>query len=435
MFEERYQGAGVFELHLSPSAPDAVRFPEWSVSDDHDHRLWSWIVITPNRLPVDGLSANTVFGASQFTGAIRSFDVDLDGAVTLAGPSISVLLGDENGIGPSREVVWGDGSAGTRTFSVDFWTEGPNALFASANRRVNGLRRGTVFDDFTYTRLAFGLRGRPESSGIRKFADYPVTSTALRTELERINQEAQTVRVNPDRTVDIGLPTGSMFRQTPRALVWDGPSMTDGDIAVLRATELTYHVDADSFATYSRYHYNTGFSDVTEGSTFPGGATNPSPPYKDIAGSNTLRMDVNDGSESITTAADALSERRLNQERHALTHEIVCRVESRPDLRRFLRAGDMVWISAPRMGILDVTDQVVAGGKTLNPRRFRCIGLRRPITSGMGVYIIGNFTQTVVDASDWVQWEDGPTTIEVGKPAGKARTLRDLVGVRPRGAR
>lgn len=427
MFEERHLAAGSFDVTISGEAPNEMRFPDWDVDTDHDYRLFSWLVITPSRIHDPGLTASSLWAASQFTGVVREFTVEMDGTVTLGGASIHVLLGNENGHGPSRNNVNGDGGAGTRKFSTDFWIAGTDGFFSTNNLRVNGLTAGTVYDDFTYTYGVFTIGGTP-SGGIQDFSEYPVTATALRKELDALGYDHSVWRVNPDLTVDFGLETGSMYRQIPLAMVWDGPSGTEGSLALMRAESASYDVDGSDFATYSRFHYSSGWASTSQGTVFPGGVTNPAPLYYDIGGSNALRIDVNDGSEGMTSATEAQSERRLNQQEHGIKYDLSVQVESRPDLRNYVRAGDNISAWFPRMGILDTANQLVASGRVVHPMVFQCSGLRRPITKGMGVYVIDNFDQTVHDVSDYVIFEDGPTTIDIGKRYTKPRTWQRLVG-------
>lgn len=420
MFEERHDAAGSFDVTISGDAPDELRFPDWDVDTDHDYRLFSWLVITPSRIHDPGLTASTLWAASQFTGVVREFTVDMDGTVTLGGASLHVLLGNENGHGPSRNQVSVIGNLS------NLWAGGASQLFDTAKLRTNGLLAGTTYNDvgpYTWT-----IEETPPLLGLETTPESTVTAQATRNKLAEQGVEEYTFRVNPDKTCDIGPTTSStMYRITPLAMVWDGPSSTEGTLATLRAESASYKVDATDFCTYSRFFYGSSYGSTSQGNTFPGGVTNPAPSYYDIGGSNGLRIDCVDGSTSVTSATEAAAQRRINQQEYGLKYDLDVQVESRPDLRNYLRAGDNVDVYLPRMGLIDTANQVVASGRPTSPVRFQCLGLRRPITKGMGVYVIDNFDQAVHDVSDYVIYEDGPTTLDIGKKYARPRTWKFVI--------
>lgn len=84
-------------------------------------------------------------------------------------------------------------------------------------------------------------------------------------------------------------------------------------------------------------------------------------------------------------------------------------------LHRFARPGDYVWLYDPTTGLYDVSNQIQFRGETIAPAKVRLLSWSWPIEAGLGVYLLLNgATPTLVDLSDWVEFESGDTFWTVG---------------------
>ena len=79
------------------------------------------------------------------------------------------------------------------------------------------------------------------------------------------------------------------------------------------------------------------------------------------------------------------------------------------------RVGDLLNVWDPKTELVDPTNELSFRGQILNPISIRCVGLSWPIKRGMGVYIRrSGTTPSYVDITDYVEWESGDVSVEVG---------------------
>lgn len=85
-----------------------------------------------------------------------------------------------------------------------------------------------------------------------------------------------------------------------------------------------------------------------------------------------------------------------------------------------VRCGADVWLTDEGQGLTGLAaDRMLWRGEMLVPVRARCVAHQWPIEDGMGVYVLwqtGTSSVTVVDLSDWVEWEPPGSRMTVGMP-------------------
>lgn len=86
------------------------------------------------------------------------------------------------------------------------------------------------------------------------------------------------------------------------------------------------------------------------------------------------------------------------------------------DPGRFVQPGDSVWVYDLELGLVDTANEVYYQGEALHPKKERVEAMTCPILDGYGVYLRlwDGAAFHYHDLSDFVMWEDGPTTLELG---------------------
>jgi hypothetical protein len=86
------------------------------------------------------------------------------------------------------------------------------------------------------------------------------------------------------------------------------------------------------------------------------------------------------------------------------------------DPGRWLKPGDYVWAFDPINDLVDTGQATYYHGQHLTPAKLRLYGLRWGLSAGMGVYRLARDdteSTQIVDLTDFVEWEDADTTLEV----------------------
>lgn len=217
-------------------------------------------------------------------------------------------------------------------------------------------------------------------------------------------------RVNADGTVDAADPD-LLFTSTPTVVVTRRPGSTEPHITGINGSTIVTAVDVDDFFSKAVVvPKGTGAAVTT--TTVAGTAAG-----LDLLG-NTVHVErYIDAPDVPTTLATALGNAALakyNAERRDLTLR-----SATYNITRDVRPGDTVWVFDQLAGLTDAANQVVYRGDVLTPLALRVTGLTWPVQHGMGVYCrhtTGAGTATWLDLSDYVAWDTGEVTWEVGAP-------------------
>lgn len=117
------------------------------------------------------------------------------------------------------------------------------------------------------------------------------------------------------------------------------------------------------------------------------------------------------------TQANRMAARELN-ERSEVRQEIAVEVDAFDPWRYDMSPGNDVYLYDPDTKILDVANEVYYRGEAVRPDRGTVQQWTTPVRRGYGVYLryftsIGG-AATYYDLTNWVEFEDGPTSIKVG---------------------
>jgi hypothetical protein len=149
-------------------------------------------------------------------------------------------------------------------------------------------------------------------------------------------------------------------------------------------------------------------------------------PAKDSAGTNAIRRKSFEQNSDFATTADAdnYAQGVLDRNENVRT-DLTCTVDVF-DFGAYARPGDYVYAYDPADVLVDTANQVYFQGEILHPKKLRLFGMTWPIKRGFGVYLLSDDstdTPQIIDLTDYVAWEEGPTALEVGSTR---RTAFDL---------
>jgi len=209
-------------------------------------------------------------------------------------------------------------------------------------------------------------------------------------------------RIMPDASIDA---SATLFSTTPTVLVTRKSEGSTGTIRAIVGGIVNQEIDASRLATRAKTLTKGSGSAIATGT-----ATQVLSLKTPAGGTPVLGIVVNAPSEvsgnANAAAAAALALRK--------THRSV-RVSSLTHfLPRFVIPGDYVWVYDLAAGLFDTDNQVTVEGSIISPIKVRLLSYTRPVERG-GVYIRPNAaTPNYIDVTDFVQFESGETTWEVG---------------------
>lgn len=375
---DRKMALGEWQIGLIPNTPRIIL-------DQLDVRQpgvgFSNIVITPTRLDPLVLASADLLAVAAYVGVYRGQPDDL----TLEGCGVNWYLGDEDGKGPAYNT--GVSTAGG-TFAQWAAALKPAWMTAGVVSTISG----------TFSKV------------------YPATN--LLTPLQDVcNAFGAEWRVNTSLKFDIGLPADLFNMASPRAVMVRDKEDSGRDLGlegILGA--LTSERDLDDWTR--RIDFITGSSASPVVTVADGGVAALDVPYRAGNGSALPvdriieAFDTPSGSETSLAAAQY---GRFNSAHQELTLS-----SSMYDVSKSFNVGDNIYVYDRARGIFDLTNPVIYRGVTIYPEIIRCVGLTWPVREGMGVYSrqwvkgVSSWTEKWIDLSNYIAWETGDTTVEVG---------------------
>jgi hypothetical protein len=97
------------------------------------------------------------------------------------------------------------------------------------------------------------------------------------------------------------------------------------------------------------------------------------------------------------------------------------------DISADVVTGATVWVFDPDQGLVDRTNQVLAAGQPLRPLAMRVMAQTWPVQEGMGVWFRAG-DGTLTDLSDWVEWDTGAASVELGAIARTTKNPAGMIG-------
>lgn len=372
-------GAGRWSVQLSPDTPRVVM----DVLDVRQ-RGFAHVVVTPTPVPVEGLSDAGMLSLARFTGVFLSQPSDFG----LEGAGVAHWLGDTTR-GPFYP-----GGLTTAAGTFAQWAAVLKPSFLSAGV-VAPLAGNHVF---TYPRTYL--------------------MEALTDVCARFGAEW---RVNPDFSFDMGW-LEHLFRKVPVATVV--PRGEGGrDFSTIGVTgDLRLSRDVEDWVRAVRFYSGDQDAPTLTTASSPVGPSdekfrNPS------GGAAEVHMRV----ENYTAGADAASLAGRAYQKDAFPRQQFTVTTGEYDIGSDVRVGDNLNVFDPSRGIHDLTNPLLYRGQTIYPEVIRCVGSTWPVREGMGVYfryfvkVSSSWVPRWLDLTNYVQWESGVTSVEVGAAPRKLR--------------
>ncbi len=367
---KRWQAAGDFDIELDR---DIIPVPfEVTNKVDIDTFGYGHVVIVPTRVAAADHTASTLLGLSVYTGVYRVQEE----RTRLSGSHATIWIGDEQGKGPEEYPLFTFArAAGTFTQWVGDFT--PQTLYSG----------GTV------GALAGTLDWVGKYSSNRDCLDYVCGYFGAEW------QVTDTLKLNANTAA-------ALYGTVPTVIAtpwWDG---RDVELVGLR-TKFVVVKDVED--------YSTGVI-VTDdaGTAFIARVT--STPYKDVKGNALIMSRFVDGgsiakagtNQSQTLAAAERGKTDHVAHRYTLSSDAYCPLADAV-------VGSNMYVYDPDRGLVNFAYEAHYGGWICWPIVQRIRSITMMIREGMGVYFLdGN--GVITDLSDWVRWESGESTIEVGDP-------------------
>lgn len=221
-------------------------------------------------------------------------------------------------------------------------------------------------------------------------------------------------------TLDVGTPA-DLFRATPTTVITRTLGGRDPNVlGVMGQVDLA--ADLDDWSRSVLYRYDDDTLVVQPN----GGVAAADVAYRNPAGGSAEVRTVISSSVDTLTEATGLAAAEFGKVRYP--HQEITLSSIEYDLGESVRVGDALWVFDPDRDIQDPVNPVPYRGTTVYPEVIRCVGHSWPIRQGMGVYFrrfIDNTTDTWdvdwVDLTEYVQFESGDTSVDVGANPRKLR--------------
>ena len=358
---ERVMLPGSWSLNLDPNTPPSVL-----ATVDLASAAFGHIIVTPTHLGTEAVSGATLLAASRYTGILR----ERPSKYELGGPGLAAWIADEDGKGDVLE------SALTK-------------VAGTFVQWVTDLRPSSL-DAGTYTAIGGTLSHTFDRINRREALDYVCTYFGAEW------------KVDPTGTLHAGT-AANLFTSTPTVVVQPRSGGKDLNVTGINA-EVGVARDMDDYTTrvFLIGGAGTGSANIS-----------PATSFKDLNGN---AVDLTRIIESTDTGAgneNTVAQGQLNRftaQRRALTLS-----SDVYDLGQDIDVGDAIYVYDPEQGLTDTANQVQYRGQVIFPLSTRCLGRTWPVRRGMGVYFRApDAGGTITDLTDWVAWESGATTVEVG---------------------
>lgn len=372
-------GVGAWSLRLSPNTPGDVLSKVSLKRHGFGH-----VVVTSARLDSSALSDADMLEHARFTGVYRKQPSEFE----MAGVGVNAWLGDEDGKGI---ILGASTSAAGGTFAN--WVP---------------LLRPTYLGTGTVSTIAGSFPNTYVQVTMRKALDEVCAFFGAEW------------RVGTDFKLHVGLPA-DLFRDTPIAVVTRRGGGRDlSAVGVMGEVEVVR--DLEDWVRSVLYYYNSGAGVVTaDGSVAAADVA-----YRGPTG---LAADIRSViSSSVATVGEAtpLAAAEFGKVRYPRQEIRLSSIEY--DIGESVNVGDNLWVFDPERDMYDLANPVTFRGQTIFPEVIRCVGQTWPIRKGMGVYFrrfVDNNTSTWdvdwVDLTEFVEWESGDTTVEIGEKPRPSR--------------
>jgi hypothetical protein len=372
---EVLMGSGSWTLRFKDGAPRRVLDRlDWSFTAA---AAFGHVLIYPTRVDAPNLSATDLLATARYTGVL----LEWRDARTVGGEGPAWWLGDSSGRGD---------------------------VITTAISRTNGTLPQWI-GDLVPTSLTTGTVTDPGGTASGAY-QWVTRRQALEAVCDAFGVEWI---VTPRMRVDVGVAT-ALWSSTPTALVmprWEG---RDASIRSLDAGGVARAQDLREWANAAHV---LGPAGVATSSAASG--------LLDINGNAVTRAVVVQASAATpgTEATVAASERVLRQQ----TRRHVKLTSKTHDIAGDIATGGYCWVFDPDRGLFDQANEVLVAGQVVRPLKMRAMAQTWPIRQGMGVWFRDGDGE-LTDLTDYVEFDTGDATVELGAIARTVGNPGGLVG-------
>lgn len=375
MIREGFMQLGEWDVQLLPEAPLSVR--------SQVEHYWQ-IVVTPSRVPGLDASRSDVVANARYRGPVLEMSDDRTSL---------------RGAGMLHYLTWSENEAPGPAFG-QAWDWSDYLLEMESNHSQwsqVGLDQQAVVDEPAAT-WPDSTADSSDDLPTNMFEELLFLAVVLGCEFY----------VNAQREFHSGgAQSSSLFTTTPTVILMRGQDGRDLDLIGLPLVEWGVTYDAWDHAS-SVSVYGTGGASATSSVLLDVYAADGTASSREVIEVSTTIDNANDAGKR----AEAIGLDHLRRQVVEVSVDVV-------DPGRWMKPGDFVWAFDPLNDVTNTAQATYYHGMHVNPAKLRLYGMRWPLTPGMGVYLVNkdaSATPEVVDLSDFVAWESGPTVLEVDAP-------------------
>jgi len=401
--QEKVMAPGTFSVQLS-----AETTPN-SVINSIDP--WGQILIHSTRVDENTMSNQDMIKEARYVGVVQNLEYDLD-SFSVSGKGTMVYLGDSD----SRGLIIAETSASgsVRSYTADSFSD---VLDRTTSTPYGLLRTGDTGAQQA-VRTKAGSIINPTTGTTTYTGDHYLESAykAIKFVAEHFECEFY---VDNEGYFYAGRPEDIFagHNTDPTAIIIREGQGEDPNIEGFIPASISTGFNAEEYITKVELVPTGESKEVSMAD-----ASVSVNEYKDLFNDNLKRIQVVKDSSATESNMQARANLALT-EYNRLKKTVAVSLEGY-DISGSFKVGDKIFIYDPEVGFEDTQskanlesrdiNQVVYQGQTLNPEKIRVVGMSYPVQEGMGVYYRNSFTGNIIDLTDYVEFESGDISLEIG---------------------
>lgn len=401
--QEKVMAPGTFQVQLS-----ATSTPN-SIINSIDP--WGQILIHTTRVDENTISNQDMIKEARYVGVVQNLEYDLD-SFLVSGKGTMVYLGDSD----SRGLVVAETSTSgaVRSYTNDSLSD---VLDRTTSTPYGLLRTGDTAAQQA-VRTKAGSIINPTTGTTTYTGDHYLESAykAVKFVCEHFDAEFY---VDNEGYIYAGRPDDifSGHDTDPTAIILREGQGEDPNIEGFIPASITTGFNAEEYITKVELIPTSESKEVSMAE-----ATVSVNEYKDLFNENLKRIQVVKDASSVESNYQARANLALS-EYNRLKKTVNVSLQGY-DIAGSFKVGDKIFIYDPEVGFEDTDSkasaesrslfQTVYQGQTINPEKIRVVGMSYPIQDGMGVYYRNSSTGNIIDLTDYVEFETGDISLEIG---------------------
>ena len=401
--QEKVMAPGTFQVQLS-----ATSTPN-SIINSIDP--WGQILIHTTRVDENTISNQDMIKEARYVGVVQNLEYDLE-SFMVSGKGTMVYLGDTD----SRGLVVAETSTSgaVRSYTNDSLSD---VLDRTTSAPFGLLRTGDTAAQQA-VRTKAGSIINPTTGTTTYTGDHYLESAykAVKFVCEHFDAEFY---VDNEGYIYAGRPDDifSGHDTDPTAIILREGQGEDPNIEGFIPASITTGFNAEEYITKVELIPTSESKEVSMAE-----ATVSVNEYKDLFNENLKRIQVVKDASSVESNYQARANLALS-EYNRLKKTVNVSLQGY-DIAGSFKVGDKIFIYDPEVGFEDTDSkasaesrslfQTVYQGQTINPEKIRVVGMSYPIQDGMGVYYRNSSTGNIIDLTDYVEFETGDISLEIG---------------------